>query len=319
MNHDVVVIGASAGGVEVLLDLAGKLPADLAASVFVVIHVPPDRHTILPELLSSRGPLRAVHPLHDEAIRPGTIYVAPPDNHLQLRPGAIDVVRGPRVNGHRPAVDVLFRSAAAAYGARVVGVVLSGYQDCGTAGMMSVKSRGGIAVVQDPESAFAPEMPRHVIDRVKIDHIVSPGELAGLLSQLVASPAGAVAAPSSFVQQLEGSVPGARAEVVCPICEGVLTEAQPGLFQHFRCHVGHAFTLESLVREQSEEMERVLWSAVRALEESAALAKRVSGHETGELKRRFAEKAQTHANHADYIRMLLLHGNQLVPEDSSGL
>jgi two-component system, chemotaxis family, protein-glutamate methylesterase/glutaminase len=319
MNHDVDVIGASAGGVEILLDMAGKLPLDLAASLFVVVHLSPDHPSTLPELLSNRGPLRAIHPLHDEAIRPGMIYVAPPDNHLQLRPGTIEVVRGPRVNGHRPAVDVLFRTAAAAYGSRVIAVVLSGYQDCGTAGMMSVKSRGGISVVQDPATAAAPDMPRHVIDRVKVDHIVTPGDLASVLTRLVAAPPGPTGQPTSFVQQIEGTELGQRAEVVCPICEGVLTEAQPGVFQHFRCHVGHAFTLESLVREQSEELERVLWAAVRALEESAALAQRVSGHETGDLRARFAEKAQTHAQQAHYIRMLLLHGKSLRAKDSSAL
>jgi two-component system chemotaxis response regulator CheB len=143
--------------------------------------------------------------------------------------------------------------------------------------------------------------------------------LAGWIARLVATPAGPPSEPTSFVRQLDGAEPGRRAEVVCPICEGVLTEAQPGLFQHFRCHVGHAFTLESLVREQSEEMERVLWAAVRALEESAALARRVSHHETGELQKRFAEKAQTQRQQADYIRQLLLHGDALTPMDASAL
>jgi two-component system chemotaxis response regulator CheB len=313
MNHDIVAIGASAGGVEVLLELVGELPADLAATVFVVVHQQPGHASALPELLSRRGALPAIHPLHGEAIQPGTIYVAPPDNHLQLRAGTVEVVRGPKDNGHRPAADVLFRTAAASYGSRVIGVVLSGYQDCGTAGMMSIKARGGLAVVQDPVTAIAAEMPRHVIERVAVDHVVHPLELPGLITRLVATPAGPTGEANRFIQQLEGAEFGQRAEIVCPICSGVLTEAQPGLFQHFRCHVGHAFTLESLVREQSEEMERVLWAAVRALEESAALARRVSLHETGEVKRRLAEKANTHAQQADYLRRMLLHGNLLSP------
>jgi two-component system chemotaxis response regulator CheB len=316
MNHDIVAIGASAGGVEVLLGLAGELPADLGAAVFVVVHQLPDHPSALPELLSRRGALPAVHPLHGEPIQPGRIYVAPPDNHLQVRAGSVEVVRGPKDNGHRPAADVLFRTAAASYGSRVVGVVLSGYQDCGTAGMMSIKARGGLAVVQDPMTAIAAEMPRHVINRVAVDHVVHPRELPGLITRLVATPAGPKVEPNRFIKQLEGAEFGQRAEIVCPICSGVLTEAQPGLFQHFRCHVGHAFTLESLVREQSEEMERVLWAAVRSLEESAALARRLSMHETGELRRRFAEKANTHAQQADYLRQMLLHGNLLSPLDS---
>lgn len=319
MNHDIVAIGASAGGVDVLLGIVHDLPPDLAAAVFVVLHSSPSHHSELPELLSRRGPLPARHPFHDEPIKPSTIYVAPPDVHIQLKPGAIEVVRGPRDNGHRPAADVLFRTASMAYGARVIGVVLSGYQNCGTAGMMSIKARGGIGVVQDPKSAVAPEMPRSVLQHVAVDHVVDPIELPGLLAKLVASPAGSSAAPDPFVKQLEGSERGAPAEIVCPTCEGVLTEAQPGVFQHFRCHVGHTFTLERLVQEQGEEMERVMWAAVRALEESAALARRICAHENGELRKRFEEKARTHAHYADYIRQLLLRGHMLAPADAEKL
>ena len=155
MNRDIVTIGASAGGIEVLLDLVHELPRDLPASVFVVVHMPAGRPSELPELLSQRGPIAARHPLHDEKLEHGAIYVAPPDMHMQLRKNAIEVVRGPKDNGYRPAVDVLFRTAAAAYGPRVIGVVLSGYNDCGTAGMMSIKARGGTSVVQDPLTAVA--------------------------------------------------------------------------------------------------------------------------------------------------------------------
>jgi len=320
MNHDIIVIGASAGGIEVLLGLVSELPADLPAAVFVVVHLPAGHSSELPALLAKRGRLPAGHPLHGEAVAPSTIYVAPPDMHMQLRDGTIEVVRGPKDNGHRPAVDVLFRTASTAYGPRVIGVVLSGYQDCGTAGMMSIKARGGLAVVQDPASATAPDMPRHVIERVEVDHVVHPLELPSLLTRLVSTPA-AAATPhvNGFIQQLEGSKRGAPAEIVCPICEGVLTEAQPGVFQHFRCHVGHAFSLESLVREQSEELDRVMWAAIRALEESAALSRRLSLKESGEVSRRFAEKAATQIKQAEYIRALLLNGAMMSETDAKKL
>jgi two-component system, chemotaxis family, protein-glutamate methylesterase/glutaminase len=305
MNHDIVAIGASAGGIEVLLEMVRELPEDLDASIFVVVHTMPGHISALPDLLANRGPLRARHPLHDEPIQKRTIYVAPPDMHLQVKPGAVEVVRGPKDNGFRPAADVLLRTASATYGSRVIGVVLSGYQDCGTAGMMSVKARGGIGVVQDPATAMAPDMPRNVLQKVAVDHVVHPLELPGLLAKLVATPAG----PS----------PEPGVEVVCPICEGVLTEAQPGQFQHFRCHVGHAFSLNALVHEQSEELERVLWAAIRALEESAALSLRISRKETGELRNRFMEKAHTQQQQADYIRRLVLQGATLSPDDGRGL
>jgi two-component system chemotaxis response regulator CheB len=316
MNRDVIAIGASAGGVEVLLDLVRGLPANLPASVFVVLHVPAGHTSQLPELLSKRGRLPAKHPLHDEKIVPGQIYVAPPDNHLIVRQGSMEVVRGPKENGHRPAADVLFRTASVAYGPRVIGVVLSGYGDCGTAGMMSIKARGGLSVVQTPDSAHAADMPRNVLARLAVDHTIAPAELPALLTRLAGTQAGPERPVDQFVRQLEGDELGIRAEVVCPICEGVLTEVQPGVFQHFRCHVGHAFSLESLVREQSEELERTLWAAVRALEESAVLSRRLSLTGQGALRRTFAEKASTHMQQADYLRKMLLHGQLLSIPDA---
>jgi two-component system chemotaxis response regulator CheB len=317
MNRDVIVIGASAGGVKVLLDLVAALPADLPATIFVVVHTAAGFASPLPDLLNARGPLPASHPLHEQKIVPGQIYIAPPDNHLLLRNGSMAVVRGPKENGHRPAADALFRSASAAYGPRVIGVVLSGYQDCGTAGMMSIKARGGVSVVQAPETAVADEMPRNVLKKVKVDHVVTPLELADLLVRLSRSSAGPQTEPSSEIHQLEGDLPGEPAGLVCPICTGVLSEAQAGDYHHFRCHVGHTFSLENLVREQGDEMERALWAAVRAMEESATLSLRLTRLEQGELRSRFAEKAQTMQEQADLIRRILLHSASFSAEDAS--
>lgn len=313
-NHDVVVVGASAGSIQVLLDMVGKFPADLPASVFVVVHESPTFPSVLPELLSRHGPLRASHPMHDETIVRGRIYVAPPDNHLLVREGRMEVVRGARENGQRPAADALFRTAASAYRSRVIGVVLSGYLDCGTAGMMSVKARGGMGVVQEPATATVPDMPRSVIEHVAVDYVVPAPEIPGLLTRLVATPAGPAAEPDKEIRQLEGREPGSPVELVCPLCHGVLTEAAPGLFEHFRCHVGHAFSLESLAREQDEELERALWSAARALEESAALNRRLSARERGALQQRLAEKAEAQAQQSDLIKSILLRGSAAKPD-----
>lgn len=299
--------------------MARELPANLRASIFVVIHSFPSALSPLPGLLMNRGPLPARHPLHGDTIEPGHIYVAPPDNQLLLREGFMDIVRGPKENGHRPSVDALFRSASVAYGPRVVGVVLSGHQDCGTAGMLSIKARGGVCVVQDPDTAAVPEMPRSVLDKVPVDFVAHPLELPGLIARLSAAEAGEAHDPDRYTRQLEGSELGARAELVCPICQGVMTEAQPGVLHHFRCHVGHAFSLEALVREQSEGMERALWAAVRALEEGAALSRRLEASSRGELKERFSEKTRTQMADADLIRQVLLHGAMLVRPDSNKL
>jgi two-component system chemotaxis response regulator CheB len=261
-----------------------------------------------------------VHPQHGDEVFPGRIYVAPPDNHLLVRRGFIEVVRGPRENGHRPAVDPLFRSASWSYGSRVVGVVLSGYLDCGTAGLMSVKARGGVAVVQKPNSATAPGMPRSALERVAVDHVIQPAELPGLLARLTAEQAPVTPRPTDAVEALEGTKLGTPAELVCPLCHGVLTEAQVGEFRHFRCHVGHAFTLEGLLGEQSEDVERALWAAVRSLEEAAALSRRLNRSNIDrELRRRFADKEDTLTRQADVIRRILLHGEPRLEQRLRGV
>ncbi len=314
-NHDVIVIGASAGGVEVLLGMASELPADLPASLFVALHTAPEFLSPLPELLSQRGRLKALHPDHNQEIRHGCIYIAPADTQMLVRPGHIAVVRGPKENDHRPAVDALFRTAARSYGPRVVGVVLSGYQDCGTAGMMSIKARAGVSVAQAPGSALAPDMPRSVIERVGVDHVVHPVELAGLLARLAATPAPeAPAEVPGAILELEGEMLGGPAELVCPQCQGVLTVTEAGGYQQYRCHVGHTFSLQTLAHEQSEEVERALWAATRSLEEAAALSRRLAASEKNEsLRQRFASKAATLAHEAEVIRRLLLGENSPIP------
>lgn len=196
--------------------------------------------------------------------------------------------------------------------------VLSGHQDCGTAGVMSVKARGGVIVVQSPDSAAVPQMPRSAIERGGADFVVQPSELPDLLGRLAATPAGPALVPADAVQRLEGDRPGSAAELVCPLCQGVLSESARGDFHSFRCHVGHAFSLESLVREQGEALERALWAAVRSLEESSALSKRLSASERGELRERFVEKAKTQFQEADLIREILLRGNKLTRADAPG-
>ncbi|HWN68650.1 MAG TPA: chemotaxis protein CheB [Haliangium sp.] len=308
-GHDIVVIGASSGGVDALMRIAAGLPSDLPASVFIVLHQEPGVASRLPELLSRRGPLRATLAMHGEAIVPGRIYVAPPDNHLMLRPGYMHVVRGPKENGHRPSVDALFRTAAVVYGSRVIGVVLTGYLDCGTAGMMSIKARHGLAVVQDPRDAAVSDMPQSVMTHIAVDHVAPLRDIPGLLARLVAEPAGTESAriPGALME-IEGDEPGVAAEIVCPTCQGKLTESRLDGFQLFRCHIGHAFSLESIAAEQADEVERALWAALRALEEGAALARRLAASTKGQLRQKFEEKVDAQAQQAQVIRRILLRG-----------
>ena len=181
VGHDIVVIGGSAGGVEALRRICEGLPADFPAAVFVVIHISPNSRSIMPDLLSRAGRLPARHPTDEEPIHRGTIYVAPPDMHMLLRPGYVMLRRGPQENRTRPAIDPLFRSAAVAYGSRVIGVVLSGLLDDGCAGLLAIKSCGGISVVQEPNDAMWPEMPRNALAHDRVDHCVPAAELPALL------------------------------------------------------------------------------------------------------------------------------------------
>jgi two-component system chemotaxis response regulator CheB len=311
-HRDIVVVGASIGGVDALTALVSKLPANFPGSLFVVQHLDPAFKSNLPRLVGRESALPVVHPLHGEQIEQGKVYIAPADNHILVRPGRIHVQRGAKENGHRPSVDALFRSASRAYGNRVVGVVLTGSLDCGTAGLMSIKARGGLAIVQNPQEAKEAGMPQSALSHVQVDHVTLLRELPGLLMELANQPVIDAIEPitTPVVRQLEGDERGSPVDIVCPLCDGALTETDTGGFQLFRCHVGHAFSTESMLLEQEEQTERALWAAVRALDESSSLARRVAEKSTGNLQERFEERARTQAAQADVIRSLLLGENR---------
>src|SRR5262245_14798634 len=189
-GHDIIVIGASAGGVEALSKVVKDFPRDLPAAVFIALHHPAHSDSVLPKILTRKGHLLAVHAEDGLLIQLGRIYVAPPDQHMLIKRGYIRVVHGPRENGSRPAIDPMFRTAALAYGKRVVGVILSGALDDGTAGLVAVKRRGGIAMVQDPEEALYSGMPRSAIDNNEVDYILQASEIASTLERLAAEPVG---------------------------------------------------------------------------------------------------------------------------------
>jgi len=326
-GHDIIVIGASAGGVEALSNIVRGLPPNLPASLFVVLHVSPHSKSMLPQILNRCGSLLAFHPRDGEVLRHGLIYVAPPDHHLLVRDGYVTVVRGPHENGHRPAVDPLFRSAAQAYGNRVVGVVLSGALDDGTAGLMAVKQRGGVAVVQDPDEAFHPSMPRSAIEHVAVDYIVPLDRVPATLVDLAQREVGNGGKPTSQgvsedmqietgIAELESKAlqnpdrPGLPSGLTCPDCHGALYEMQEGELLRYRCRVGHAYSMDSLLAGQSESLEHVLYAALRGLEEIAALSRRVAERarqrDQAIVARRFEDKAQNAMRNAEILRQLLL-------------
>jgi len=306
--RDIVVIGASAGGVRALPRLFEGLPADFPASLFIAMHLAPHHVSErLPEILNGRGRLKLRYAVHGDTVLPGTAYLAPPDNHMLLRKGQLVVQRGPRENGFRPSVDALFRTASRAYGARVIGVVLTGALDCGTAGLLSIKERGGLALVQSPEDAEVADMPLSALRHVEVDRVLPVDQMPELLAKLVREPAPeSTHAQSQALALLEGDHVGAAADVVCPICQGNLTQAEMKGFAQYRCHVGHVFSETALALEQAEAVDRSLWAAVRALEESAALARRLASKSHGDLKRRFMEREDSDMRNADTLRAVAM-------------
>ncbi len=326
-TRDVIVVGASAGGVEALKTLVSGLPEGFPAAVFVVLHVPAHGPSVLPRILSRAGPLEAVHPQNGQAFEPGKVYIAPPDHHLLLHPGRIRLARGPRENGHRPAADALFRSAARVYGRRVIGVVLSGALDDGTAGMVAVKRVGGLAVVQHPDDAMYDGMPQSVLNHVAADHCLPVADIPALLVRLVGEPLPEPPpevpgmSPDSVreadMAELEpGAVhdpqrPGDPSVYGCPECGGVLWELRDGEVLRFRCRVGHAWSAETLFAEQADGLEAALWSAMRALEEQAVLARRMFERALGRHHTHVAEayaiQEKDARAQAELVRRVLLN------------
>jgi two-component system chemotaxis response regulator CheB len=322
--RDIVVVGASQGGVQALSQLTAGLPADFSATVFVVMHALPSRRSLLPHILGRAGRLPARLANDGDPIVKGQIVVAPPDNHLLIGNGFVRVLHGPKVNGHRPAVDPLFRSAADAYGPRVIGVVLTGGQDCGTLGLQDIKRSGGIAVVQDPATAECPDMPASAVTNVTIDYRLPLPEIARVLQHLVQEPieiqshrqtrptgdkpmtSDAQALAAADEQEWENGTP---TDFSCPDCGGVLREVAGGREPiRFRCRIGHALTLDSLGEEQDAALDLALSSALRALAESADLSRRVAKRLSGtdDLKQNYENKATRAEAEAAVIRRVLL-------------
>jgi two-component system chemotaxis response regulator CheB len=250
-GHDIIVIGASAGGVQALVTLVGSLPQKLAAAIFVVLHIPAESPSLLSDILSRSGPLMAVPAVDCMDIEHRRIYVAPPDQHLLIERGHVRVVRGPRENRHRPAADPLFRSAARVYGPRVVGVILTGALDDGTAGLLTVKRQGGIAVVQDPDEALYPSMPMSALANVAVDYRLPLSKIGPLLVRLAGeqveengehpvSKDMEIKLEDMDVETLHNDErAGKPSGFSCPECGGVLWEIEDGDLLRFRCRVGH--------------------------------------------------------------------------------
>jgi two-component system chemotaxis response regulator CheB len=325
VQRDVIVVGASAGGVQALQALVSQLPPELPASVLVVLHLMSAGTSVLDSILGRAGDLPVSQARDGEPLERGHIYVAPPDFHMLLRGPNIHLSAGPRENGHRPAIDPLFRSAARAYGRRVVGVILSGTLDDGTDGLAMIKSRGGATVVQDPDDAAYGDMPRNAIDYVGPDRIEPLARMGSIIFELLDPPLqpppdDGVADPTA--QQVDlVEVEFGREEpvgdptlITCPDCGGVMLERTDNDVVRFACQVGHAYSPESLGEQQGEALEHAFWNAIRTLEERSDLlermARRADRNGAAATVQRLKLKAETARGDANEIRTTLLRLRQ---------
>lgn len=318
-KKDIVVIGASSGGLEALRTLVSQLPSDFRGSVFIVLHTGSGSPGVLAPILDRAAQLPVTYARDKEQFKEGSIYVAPPDKHMLLEPGKICLSRGPRENLFRPAIDPLFRSAAQVYGPRVVGVILTGGLDDGTAGLWAVKQLGGTAVVQDPQDALFPSMPTNALRYVTVDHVVPLAEIPQLLVQLtsVAVEEKEIEVPEHLdievkIAKQEPAIDQdirdlwEKSSYTCPECHGVLLQLKEGDRERFRCHTGHAFSADRLLSSLTEGVEESLWGAIRNIEESVMLMRHLARHlaeKEPQTAKEFLQKA-----HEAELRSQLVRG-----------
>jgi two-component system chemotaxis response regulator CheB len=318
-GRDIVVIGTSTGGLQVLCELVAGLPPGFPAALFVVCHVPAEFPSKLPEILSRNGSLLARHARDGEPIYPGHIYVAPPDYHLLIAEGKVQLHHGARENRHRPAIDPLFRSAARVYGRRTIGVILTGALYDGVAGLLAIRGAGGAAVVQDPRDAILPGLPAAAAAVAGADHVVPAAELAPKLIELVRSPLPArgvevmidpIQQTADQVQQdmqaqAHGQRNGQVSVFTCPECGGALWQVDEAELVRFRCHVGHLYQAEVLLEEQSTALEAALWTAVRTFREKSVLGRQLAANERQVAHVNQAERYEEEARLADRYGALI--------------
>lgn len=309
--HDIVVIGASAGGVEALTQIVGRLSADIKAAIFVVIHVSPDSTGLLPNILNRRSAVPAIEAQDGASIKHGLIYVAPPDRHLIFENDVMRVVRGPKHNRYRPAIDLLFRTAARNYGERVVGVVLTGFLDDGSSGLLAIENAGGITVVQDPDDAEVASMPRSALLQVQPDYCVPISEIGDLINRLAETEGEPmVAAHKVNGGPVEAEKNKTQTSFTCPDCHGTIWEVNENGEVRFECRVGHAYSPEAMREAADDDVERSLWMALRSLEETAALDQRLADLSATRKRESahsfYRQKAHDRKRHARVLREFLM-------------
>jgi two-component system chemotaxis response regulator CheB len=314
----IIVVGTSSGGLGALEQLVVQLPKKLRAAVFVVQHMTADGNAdVLVHSLNAVGNLKCTAARHGELFKAGHIYVAPADHHLLIGKRKLMVTKGARENRSRPGIDPLFRSAAVAHGNRVIGLLLTGNLDDGTAGLIAIKRCGGTCVVQEPRDAAYPDMPSSALRHAQVDHCVPLAEMGALLSSLAQKRRGKrihvprdIVIEAKIAERVLSDLPsvealGTQVPFNCPGCGGVLWEIVEGTALRYRCHTGHSYTAAVLLAEQTAKIEETLWVALRMFEERRNLLSTIAKTKTGPHARSAAERAEESVAHIERIRALL--------------
>ena len=330
-----IVIGASAGGFEAIKTIIKNLPPDFKPPVFIVWHISPRVKGILPHVLNQLNSIPASNAYNNEPIKASHIYVAPPDYHLLVEKDKVLVTHGPKENRFRPAVDPLFRSAAYAYRERVIGVILSGALDDGTAGLWTVKNFGGTAIVQDPVDAEFSSMPENAMRQVNVDYCVGVSEIANLLVRLSKEEVTkntTVMKPEETKKEIEiaaGQNPleegvlqfGNLSPLTCPECHGVLVRLQNDNIIRYRCHTGHAYSVDTLMEAITEKIENSLYSAIRGMDESYLLLNHLGDHlaesNQPKLAAVYFKKAKEAKEKSELVRKAVFQNEELTKEKLS--
>lgn len=316
-ENRIIVFGGSAGAFQPLSEIIGFLNFDQDLSVFVVLHSASNTlANVLQKLLPENSKWKISYAENGTSIEPGHVYIAPPDHHMLLKEHSIVVNKEPRVNHNRPSIDLLFRSAAVAHGPHVIGTILSGSLYDGAAGVDAVKKCGGVVIVQDPEKALFPDLPKNAIDATEIDHIKSASEIGSLINQIAGSP---VNTPHEIPEEiaLENKLDmkngyhielvdqlGTRANISCPECGGPLWEVDPQGTPRYRCHIGHSLTMRSLLDSQNLEIEKTLLVALRTMEERMRIQEKMINSDAPNV--RLQERFNETKTHVERLRKLIL-------------
>jgi two-component system, chemotaxis family, protein-glutamate methylesterase/glutaminase len=321
-----VVVGGSTGALECVKEVLAALTPRLPAPVLLVIHTTQFGGFYIPQILSRVTPMKVSLAEDGEAMKPGHVYVAPAGRHLKVLDGRLELNRGPREHHTRPAVDVLFRSAARAHGERVIGVVLSGHGSDGSSGALAIRARNGRVIAQSPDEALARSMPQRVIDTAGADLVATAREIGLHLSALAGLSPSSRGAESmlrdddtitasiqeDIRNQIAGKRDGETSVLSCPDCGGVLWQMDKGRLMDFQCHIGHRFTADTMLVQKTEQLEAALVAALRLLKEKSILLRQTA--ERAKLRgdaasaERLAEQAELDHRHAELLQRELLEG-----------